>query len=1018
MPTLTARGLRPPLPDSGSTARRRGVGCFAQFSLGSLLRASVGLAFLMISCPASGDMLARRDQQWASRFESLTTGAEDVARTVVVDGDGHVLVVGTTDDRRSGTVCLIQKFDGATGQRLWERVFSDFGAVTIGEARLDRQDALVLAGVGPARGASTQFGTYFLAKISGADGAVLWKREGPGANSRSEGQQAKLAVDGAGDVVLAGATFTATSGFDTPSYVGKYRGSDGSLLWERITEGVYELPKALACDSKGDVVMASSAPRVLEHGLDFVVAKLAAATGQLVWEARYNGPENGPDEPAAMATDGADHVIVIGKSSGPTGSPTSFATVKFDSADGSMKWERRHRGPTGWDQPTGVAVDAQDAVVVTGISPGQSLNLSDIYTAKYASDDGSVLWDRRWPATGFSGGHPVRVTVDTAGDVVVAGTSGSQSYTAKYAAASGGPIWEKSSDVSAVGTVALSSLVIDPMGAVVVAGTASFEPDLRTNPDFLIVKLAAADGAMEWHVRHDGPAQAEEKAVAVAIDPAGNVVSTGFVETPATGRDFLTRKLAAATGAEMWRRTHNGAANGRDEAGAVAVDATGAVVVAGVTTVAVRDGEELGAVPGDPDLYAAKYASADGALLWERRYDGPAGGADELVAMVLDQAGNVLITAYSTSAASQTDYYTAKYASSDGALIWERRHDGPASGTDHPVALVVDADGHVVVTGYTETANGKTQWFTIKYAGGDGSILWAKADDGGSDGRPTALAVDGQGDVGVAGFIKTEATGVDTYTAKYAAATGAVLWSRTFTSAGRRDDRVDALAMTAEGDLLVAGTSHPSGFAGPVPVLMLYGSAGGDIRWEQPFTEDLPEEGTTYALVATSTGHFLTLGSQYFLNAPQSLVVTARSLADGALLDMNYVGVPPQAEWANRAFGPQAIAVDESGRVAVAAGIQAADPGDQDSFTILFVPGHSPATLALVEYERFASGSWRITGKTNSRRICALEYSDSLTGWAHYGLMVADERGTVWCDNWSNVPQFFLRMGLPPWEAP
>jgi predicted Rdx family selenoprotein len=1011
MPTLTARGLRPPLPFSGPPEWRWAVAWFAHLALGTLLRAAVGLAFLMISCPVSADTLARRDQQWSSRFESLTMGAEDVARTVVVDGDGHVLVVGTTDDRRSGTVCLIQKFDGTTGQRLWERVFSDFGAVAIGDARLDSSHALVLAGVGPALGASTQYGTYFLAKISVADGAVLWKRDGPGTNSRSEGQQARLAVDGAGDVVMAGATFTATSGFDTPSYVGKYRGSDGSLLWERVTEGGYELPKALACDSKGDVLVAGSAPRVLEHGLDFVVAKLAAATGQLVWEARYNGPENGSDEPSAMATDGADHVIVIGKSSGPTGSPTSFATVKFDGADGSLKWERRHRGPTGWDQPTGVAVDALDAVIVTGISPGQSPKLSDIYTAKYASDDGSVLWDRRGSAIVSSGSYPLRVALDTAGDVIVAGTS----YTAKYAAASGGPIWEKSSDVSAIGA---ASLAIDRMGAVVVAGTASFEPEPWTNYDFLIVKLAAADGATEWQVRHDGPAQAEEKAVAVAMDPLGNVVSTGFVETPVTGRDFLTRKLAAATGAEVWRRTYNGVANGRDEASAVAVDATGAVVVAGVTTVAVRDDEELGSVPGDPDLYAAKYASADGALLWERRYDGPAGGTDELVSMVLDRAGNVLITAHSTSAASQTDYYTAKYASSDGALIWERRHDGPASGADRPVALVVDADGHVVVTGYTEAANGKTEWFTIKYAGGDGSMLWARGEDSGSDGRPTALAVDGQGDVGVAGFITTESTGVDMYTAKYAATTGAVLWTRTFTSAGRRDDRVEALAMTAEGDLLVAGTSHPSGFAGPVPVLTLYGSAAGETRWERPVADDLPDEGTTYALVATSTGHFLTLGSQTFLNAAQSLVVKTRSLADGALLDMNYVGVPPQAEWADPAIGRQGIAVDQAGRVAVAAGIQAADPGDQDAFTILFVPGNSPATLALVEYQRFASGSWRITGKTNPRRVCMLGYSDSLSGWAYYGLMIADDRGTVWCDNWSNVPQFFLRIILPPWETP
>jgi hypothetical protein len=1018
MPTPTARGLCPPLPDSGPPIRRQARKRFRHLWPGTLLRAAVVLGFFPISCPVSADPVARREQKWESRYESLTTGAEDVARTALVDGDGHVLVVGTTDDHRNGPVCLIQKLDGTTGQLLWERRLSTLGAVEIGDARLDETDALVLAGVGPARGASTQYGTYFLAKVSTTDGTVLWQRDGPGTNWRSDGRQARLAVDEVGDVVLAGATLTATSGFDTPSYVGKYRGSDGSLLWERITEGVYELPKALACDSKGDVLMASSAPRVLEHGLDFVVAKLAAATGRLVWEARYNGPENGPDEPTAMATDRADHVIVTGKSSGPSGSQSSFATVKFDGADGSMKWERRHRGPTGWDEPTGVAVDAQDAVVVTGVSPQQSINLSDIYTAKYAANDGSVLWDRRWSATGFSGWHPVRVAVDTAGDVIVAGSAGGRSYTARYATASGDAIWEKLSDVSEVGGVGLSSLAIDSTGAIVVAGTASFEPDLRINPDFLVVKQAAADGATSWLRRFDGPAQADETAVAAAIDPSGNVVSTGFIDEPTTGRDFLTRKLAAETGAEIWRRTHNGAANARDEARAVAVDAVGAVVVAGVTTVAVVDDEELGTVPGDPNFYTAKYAAADGAVLWERRYDGPAGGPDELVAMALDQAGNVLITGYSTDTETKADFYTAKYAASDGALIWQQRHDGPASGEDRPVGLVVDPAGHVVVTGYTAASNGETNFFTIKYAGVDGSVLWTRTYDGSSNGRPTALAVDGQGNVGVAGFITTEASGMDMYTAKYAASTGALVWKQTYTSPGRHDDRVNALTMTAGGDVIVAGTSHPSGFAGPFSVMRMYGSATGDTRWERTMSDELPDEGTTYAVVATPTDHFLALGSQSFLNAPLSLVVTARSLTNGALLDLDFVGTPSYEGWEAGAFGPECIALGPTGRVAVATGNQNGDPGDQDALTVLLVPGRSPATLELLKYERFASGSWRLDGKTNPRDVCVLEYSTTLSGWEDYGLMVADTHGATSCENWSNVPRLFLRMALPPWEKP
>jgi hypothetical protein len=98
------------------------------------------------------------------------------------------------------------------------------------------------------------------------------------------------------------------------------------------------------------------------------------------------------------------------------------------------------------------------------------------------------------------------------------------------------------------------------------------------------------------------------------------------------------------------------------------------------------------------DFYTAKYAAADGGLLWEKRYS--AGGAR---AIGVDESGDVVVTGYSSSGPN-TDYYTAKYAALDGALLWEKRYNGPVDGSDfvgqHGLAL--GQKGIVAVAGTSD----------------------------------------------------------------------------------------------------------------------------------------------------------------------------------------------------------------------------------------------------------------------------------------------------------------------------
>src|SRR5438105_14411791 len=64
--------------------------------------------------------------------------------------------------------------------------------------------------------------------------------------------------------------------------------------------------------------------------------------------------------------------------------------------------------------------------------------------------------------------------------------------------------------------------------------------------------------------------------------------------------------------------------------------------------------------------------------VWEQRYDGPGHASDLANAVVLDSAGNAIVTGYSLNANGDADYYTVKYSAANGHLLWEQRYDSPS----------------------------------------------------------------------------------------------------------------------------------------------------------------------------------------------------------------------------------------------------------------------------------------------------------------------------------------------------
>src|SRR5207247_616125 len=124
--------------------------------------------------------------------------------------------------------------------------------------------------------------------------------------------------------------------------------------------------------------------------------------------------------------------------------------------------------------------------------------------------------------------------------------------------------------------------------------------------------------------------------------------------------DFITLAYAD-TGAGIWtNRFHLSGADNR--AVAVAADTAGNAVVSGYSALS----------PGAPNDFATIKYSSPGLALWTNRYDGSANSEDRAVALAVDMAGNVFVTGYSSNQTSGSDFVTIKYSGSGGALWTNR----------------------------------------------------------------------------------------------------------------------------------------------------------------------------------------------------------------------------------------------------------------------------------------------------------------------------------------------------------
>jgi hypothetical protein len=160
---------------------------------------------------------------------------------------------------------------------------------------------------------------------------------------------------------------------------------------------------------------------------DFATVRYGAG-GEVLWTARYNGPENEIDEGWFVGVDAAGNTYACGASWGglrPQGGEWDYVTIKY-SPTGQALWTRRYDGPGNWsDLPQAMVVDDAGSVYIAGFAFKEADRFdrfaTHFHVLKYATD-GSVAWEHLIdPGQEHLGAGARDIAIDGAGNVYATG---------------------------------------------------------------------------------------------------------------------------------------------------------------------------------------------------------------------------------------------------------------------------------------------------------------------------------------------------------------------------------------------------------------------------------------------------------------------------------------------------------------------------------------------------------------------------------------------------------------------
>ncbi len=430
-----------------------------------------------------------------------------------------------------------------------------------------------------------------------------------------------------------------------------------------------------------------------------------------------------------------------------------------------------------------------------------------------------------------------------------------------------------------------------------------------------------AGGDMLWEYGIT-PQTGKQEAQAMTVDSSGNTIITGFSDQSGS-LDYYTVKINASGNTVLWDKTYD-PAGGNDYAKAIALDSDDNVIVTGY----IFNGTNY-------DYYTVKYASSNGAVLWEHTFNAAEDGNDYATSIAVDSLNNVYVGGNSQGANGADDFMIVKYGpdgpNPDDTPIWEMSYNGTANGHDRINSITAGIDG-IAVTGMSQNSTPDFDALTIKY-GFDSTFIWERRKSVSGDDFGIAAGMDSSGNVIMTG-VTNNGTDKDIYIAKYNTATGVEDWEDTV-DAGY-DDEPAGIFVDSIGDAYITGYSFVLLSAHDAYTAKYNGGTGVQ-EWSHTYNSINGNSDYGTHIIVDESGDLFVTGYLYYLDGDDDNFLTLKYKKEsGSLLwDQAYNGTGNEDD---RAAG---IGIAPSGDVIVAgfSDMWTSGATDFDYYAIKYDPG-------------------------------------------------------------------------------
>jgi len=255
---------------------------------------------------------------------------------------------------------------------------------------------------------------------------------------------------------------------------------------------------------------------------------------------------------------------------------------------------------------------------------------------------------------------------------------------------------------------------------------------------------------------------------------------------------------------------------------------------------------------------------------WVAHYNSSGNGSELAADIAVDNLQNVYVTGSSYGGtAYYDDYATVKY-DPNGSQLWVKRYNGPENGGDGATCLAIDGSGNVCVAGYSYGGSSVTDYVTIKYSP-DGTQLWAARYDGpgNSDDSASAIVIDSSGNIYVTGTSFGGSSGTDYATIKYSP-DGNQLWVARYNSPENSDEEAYGLAIDGSGNVYVTGVGYRQSTSADY-VTVKYDTNGNRL-WTAVYNDADNGDDIVYALKVDNSGNAYVTGAGYSNNTDYDYV--------------------------------------------------------------------------------------------------------------------------------------------------